>query len=294
MFSSTIIPTVGRATLKRAVSSVLEQSFDAEPYEVIVVNDSGQPLPDEEWLLSRQVRIVNTNRRERSVARNAGAAIAKGKYLHFLDDDDWLLPGALQTFWDLDQQENAIWLYGSYRTVNNEGELVHEWQPGIAGNVSVYLISGESIPFQNSLLLAEAFFAAGGFDQHPELVGVEDRELGRRLALIGAIGYASESVAAIRIGEESSTTNWAALAQRDQAGRERALQSPATRSRLRAAGYSSYWSGRLARSYLASAIWNLRRGRVYTMLSRATSGAMIAGHHPLAADFWKGIRGRAE
>jgi len=45
MFCSTIIPTIGRATLARAVQSVLEQDFTAADYEVIIVNDSGKPLP---------------------------------------------------------------------------------------------------------------------------------------------------------------------------------------------------------------------------------------------------------
>jgi len=45
MFSSTIIPTVNRATLAKAVCSVLDQSFSNADFEVIVVNDSGQLLP---------------------------------------------------------------------------------------------------------------------------------------------------------------------------------------------------------------------------------------------------------
>src|SRR5215467_1378107 len=103
MFCSTIIPTVGRRSLARAVSSVLSQTFDKDDFEVIVVNDSGSPLIKAEWQSSPRVSIVNTNRRERSVARNTGAALAKGKYLHFLDDDDWLFPEALTHFWQLSQ-----------------------------------------------------------------------------------------------------------------------------------------------------------------------------------------------
>ena len=99
MFSSTIIPTISRPTLSRAVCSVLSQDFTSADFEVIVVNDSGQPLPDAAWQYSERVRIIETNRRERCVARNTGAAIARGNYLHFLDDDDWLLPDALEAFW---------------------------------------------------------------------------------------------------------------------------------------------------------------------------------------------------
>jgi glycosyltransferase involved in cell wall biosynthesis len=43
MLFSTIIPTVGRPELSRAVESVLKQDFQTDQSEVIVVNDSGAP-----------------------------------------------------------------------------------------------------------------------------------------------------------------------------------------------------------------------------------------------------------
>ena len=90
---STIIPTIGRATLSRAVESVIDQQPFGADAEIIVVNDSGQPLPKMSWMEAPNLQIIDTNHRERSVARNTGAAIARGKYLHFLDDDVlWRLP----------------------------------------------------------------------------------------------------------------------------------------------------------------------------------------------------------
>ena len=82
MFSSTIIPTINRSTLSRAVQSVLDQQFTQDEFEVIVVNDSGNPLPDMPWMHSLRVRVIETNRRERSVARNTGAA-TEGEIFEF-------------------------------------------------------------------------------------------------------------------------------------------------------------------------------------------------------------------
>ena len=76
MFWSTIIPTIGRPTLARAVNTVLAQGFSMADFEIIVVNDAGKPLPPAEWQQAPNVKVVNTERRERSVARNTGAAIA--------------------------------------------------------------------------------------------------------------------------------------------------------------------------------------------------------------------------
>ena len=107
LFCSTIIPTVGRGTLNRAVESILSQEF-GRSFEVIVVNDSGRPLPPAGWQQAERVMVIDTFRRERSVARNVGAAVARGRDLHFLDDDDWLLPGALDVFWALAGSAIAI------------------------------------------------------------------------------------------------------------------------------------------------------------------------------------------
>ena len=85
VFVSTIIPTIGRETLSSAVQSVIDQQPSSAEFEIIVVNDSGQPLPKMIWIDTPNLQIIDTNHRERSVARNTGAAIARGKYLHFLD-----------------------------------------------------------------------------------------------------------------------------------------------------------------------------------------------------------------
>lgn len=288
MFCSTVIPTINRSTLSRAVNSVLNQTFTADDFEVIVVNDSGQPLPEMAWQRSERVRVMHTNRRERSVARNTGAAIARGKYLHFLDDDDVLLPGALEAFWELDQSCDAVWLYGGYQSVDNDGNLVEEFHPEVRGNIFALLVAGEAIPFQASLLEAEQFFAAGAFD--PKITCVEDRDVGRRIALSGTVEGMSAIVASIRVGQQGSTTDWARLAEDDRWGREKALREPGAFARLCASANSSYLHGRVSRAYFASMIWNLQRKNIFTAASRAISGMVFAGRHTLSVDFWGGMR----
>ena len=290
MFCSTIIPTVGRSTLPRAVCSVLEQDFHADDFEVIVINDSGQPLPEMDWQRSPRVRVIDTNHRERSVARNTGAAIATGTYLHFLDDDDLILPGALQAFWKLAQTTNAAWLYGSYQSVDNDGNLVHEFHPEVGGNIFALLVAGESIPFQASLLKTQQFYAAGMFD--PKITGVEDRDLGRRMALAGDVAKTPAVVAQIRVGLVGSTTDWSRLAGDDRWGREKALNEQSAFSRLWASAESSYLHGRVSRAYLASLVWNLQHQNMLIAASRAVSVLAFTGQYFLTADYWRGLRTR--
>jgi glycosyltransferase involved in cell wall biosynthesis len=287
MFCSTIIPTVNRSTLSRSVESVLGQSLRNESLEVIVVNDSGESLPGASWQLSDRVQILHTNRRERSVARNTGAAIARGKYLHFLDDDDILLPGAMGSFWELDQKSTAVWLYGGYQTVDNQGDLVAQFFPGLEGNIFSFLVSGESIPLQASLVRSDIFFAAGAFD--PVISGVEDRDLGRRIALLGDIAYAPCLIAQIRIGEQGSTTDWNRLAEDDRWGREKALAAHDAFARLKKSPKTSYWHGRVSRAYFASTVWNLQRMHLMTAIHRVTKGIYFTGNHILYRDYWQGL-----
>ena len=290
MFSSTIIPTVNRSTLSRAVWSVLDQTLPFADFEVIVINDSGHPLPDADWRHSERVQVINTCRRERSVARNTGAAIAKGKYLHFLDDDDWLLPGALQAFYELDQGSDAAWLHGSYRTVDNDGNQISEFHPKLQGNVFALLIAGESIPFQVSLLNTRLFFAVGGFDADPGIIGVEDREVGRRMALYNTVASTTSVVAEIRIGEESSTTNWSSIAESDRLGRENALSLEGAGVRLADSATTHSLYGRICRAYLASALWNLGKNRFFTAVSRIVMGMRLGAFHVFSPSFYRGLR----
>ncbi|MGE3841717.1 MAG: glycosyltransferase [Vicinamibacterales bacterium] len=288
-FCSTIIPTVGRATLERAVRSVLEQNDDLRPCEVIVVNDSGRPLPDALWQQSPFVRMLTTQRQERCHARNAGAGVARGRYLHFLDDDDELLPDAFDAFWRLSRQfPDATWLSGGWEIVDNAGTPLAAFAPRLTGNISALLVSGESIPLQASLLAASAVRFAGGFD--PALVGVEDRDLGRRISLHGDVASSATFVARVRVGEEGSTTVWSTLAEADRKGRERALDEPAAFRALRDSSCQAMdIRGRTTRAYLASAAWNVRQGQCGRAIERVGNGVLLAGPSVWHPDFWRGL-----
>ena len=60
---STIIPTIGRETLTRAVKSVLDQQLTSAEFEVIVVNDSGVTLPVASWHNAPALQITKSAHR---------------------------------------------------------------------------------------------------------------------------------------------------------------------------------------------------------------------------------------
>jgi GT2 family glycosyltransferase len=297
VFCSTIIPTVSRPTLTRAVYSVLKQDFEHDDFEVIVVNDSGRPMPAMDWQESPRVKVIDTNARERCVARNTGAATARGKYLHFLDDDDWMLPHAFEHLWKLAETSQAAWLYGGYKLVDTAGDLLEECYPDESGNCFIRFIVGEWLPLQASLIDSDTFFRVGGFASLKSLRGGdEDVDLSRQISLSDDIAGTPNLVAVIRFGLDTSTTNYTNLREQSRVSREKALNSPGAFVRLRASAASrpinpDYWHGRMVWTYLASVIWNLQRLRLSTATSRGVTGIAsigVSARYVASREFWRG------
>ena len=290
MFISTIIPTIGRATLSRAVESVLAQEHLSIDFEVIVVNDSGRPLPEANWQHSERVYVLQTWGRERSVARNTGAAVAKGRYLHFLDDDDWLAPGAYRHFWELSQSSSAKWLYGFTQLVDREARPLIQLRHGMKGNCFIQVMAGEWIPLQSSLIDRNMMMRVGGFN--PLLTGPEDIDLLRRALLEAEIAELAYVVSYVAVGEQGSSTDYRKHPEASRWAREMVIDAPNAFERMWSSADSPYWYGRMLRVYLTSFVWNLRRWRFFCALSRlvfSCSCIMVAGGNIFSADFWRAV-----
>ena len=294
---STIIPTIGRETLSHAVQSVIDQQPSGVEFEIIVVNDSGQPLPKMSWMEAANLQVIDTNHRERSVARNTGAAIARGKYLHFLDDDDWLLPDAFDHFCTLIRQEKAAMYYGGYRFVDSSGKTLRDYYPNETGNCFIRFMSGEWQPLQASLFDAQIFHSAGGFKDLKSLLGGdEDVDLTRRISSQHDIAGVQELVAVIRISRNESTTNYSNLQEQSRQSREMILSMPGAFERLRDSAEkrqdaSDYWHGRIAWIYLTSVAWNIQRRSIFIALSRLVYfgyALVLSFKHWFSPKFWRG------
>ena len=96
---SIVIPTYGRKQfLMEAVASVIKQTFTN--WELYIVDDAS-PIPvEEKQFADRRIRVLRHEcNKGPGAARNSGAAVARGEWLAFLDDDD---------LWDENRLECAL------------------------------------------------------------------------------------------------------------------------------------------------------------------------------------------
>ena len=181
---SVVIPTYGRAEyLLAAIDSVLAQT--RPPGEIIVVDDGS---PDDTGarvaplVQAGRVRYVRRENGGMAAARNTGAALATREFLLFLDDDDLLVPTALEAMVDeLAARPDYGFVYGGWiRFAGVEPPPIPDVrQPQKVANRTAFLIFNK-IGSSGMVLMRRAAFEAVGRWQtrHP---GVEDWDLWLRL-----------------------------------------------------------------------------------------------------------------
>lgn len=96
--------------VKFCVDSILAQTF--QYFEIILVDDASS---DNSYALCQKfyggndkVKFVRHDKNQGlGAARNTGIKHAAGKYVYFLDSDDYILPDALEKFYNVAEKSNA-------------------------------------------------------------------------------------------------------------------------------------------------------------------------------------------
>lgn len=106
---SIITPVFNREkVIGRCINSVLEQSY--KDYELIVIDDgsSDKSVNILETYGQKINLLINKNNQGVNYSRNRCILQAKGKYVLFLDSDDYLTPGALESIVKLIKTESSF------------------------------------------------------------------------------------------------------------------------------------------------------------------------------------------
>lgn len=147
---SVIMPVYnGEKYLEQAIESVLFQKI--EDMELIVINDESQDSTDDilkKWeTRDSRVRVIRKKKEGVSVARNTGIAAAKGKYITFVDADDYLEEGAYKkVIKKLEDTNSQAAMFGFFdQTEDQKTDIPLPWDTGTV--LSGERIWGELIPY---------------------------------------------------------------------------------------------------------------------------------------------------
>lgn len=203
MDMSIIIPTFNRCSLlKNALKTLQIQECEGKKKIIVVIDGCTDGTLD---MLNAEFpeinRVIFSSNVGAAVGLNAGAQVAKGEILLFLDDDMQYRPGLLLAHQRMHQ-------YGKYDVVighfplgdlpapsffrNVIYEWTEDWQNHFKENVSFYdaLCSG------HFSIQRELYEKVGGFDEKFSKWGRKDSELGFRLIKNGAnFGFCKEAQA---------------------------------------------------------------------------------------------------
>ena len=184
---SVVMPTFDRPHwLTRAVASVLAQTYPN--VELIVVNDGGTPVESLLAPLDQRGQITYlrlAENRNRSAARNAALELARGKYVAYLDDDDWYLPQHVERLVATLERSGAAVAYSFADRVTEE-QRGDAWLQTAVDPVYRFrfqpeiLLVGNYIPLPCLMHRRDCLDVVGGFDE--ELVTHEDWDLLIRLS----------------------------------------------------------------------------------------------------------------
>lgn len=205
-YISVIIPTYNRAAyLADAITSVAEQKKARWPYEIIVVDDgSTDNTPQVIQALKHKVRYIRLphNSGLPAVARNRGAAVAKGTLLAFQDSDDRWSPDKLASQVPAFDDPKVVLAYANAQICDADGAPVGTTvitaDQAHSGKVFEALLQNNFVSTLTVMVRKKAFDKAGGFNENKRLRGIEDYHLWLRLATLGSFVYINKSLAFYR------------------------------------------------------------------------------------------------
>jgi glycosyltransferase involved in cell wall biosynthesis/SAM-dependent methyltransferase len=209
--AAVVITTFNHARyLDEALRSVIAQTI--APGAVIVVDDGSTDDPATVVARYPLARLIRTENRGLSAARNIGLQAVETRFVVFLDADDRLRPGALAFGLDAHRASpGAAFVYGAHRRTDADGRPIGRinYSPVLTEPFGGLLRGNRVGMHACAMYSVDAIRAAGAFDE--ALPRCEDYELFLRIAEHAAIASHPELVAEYRIHDTNMSADHRAM-----------------------------------------------------------------------------------
>lgn len=184
---SVIIPTYNRSfDLKRALTSLNHQSYKS--FEVLICDDGSTDNTPEvvadfsKDLNIKYIKIPNSGRP--AIPRNLGITQAKGKYIAFLDSDDWWHENKLQLAFEC-LENGADLVYSDFYKAKSltEKEIVRVRD--LKTNITTDLLKNGNAICNSTVVVRKSILdKVGFFNEGHEYIAWEDFDLWLRISKI--------------------------------------------------------------------------------------------------------------
>ena len=210
IFFSVIIPTFNREReLKIALNSVFEQTEN--DYEIIIIDDHSDDNTID-WLRTlkdpRIKVLMNHQKKGAASARNIGVEASKGRWIAFLDSDDWWRPNKLEVVKkSIEENPNSNVFYSA--SIFHKGTTQTSHPKRILQNdKDISLFSGKfnfvgALP--SVVMSREIFDKVGGFDAN--FPARQDMDMYIRLSKIGKFHFINEELVEVSLDSENRISN---------------------------------------------------------------------------------------
>lgn len=117
--------------LPRCIDSILQQTFC--DFEIILVDDGTKDnagdICDEYAGKDSRIRVIHQKNSGLALARKRGLSVARGKYIMFVDSDDWIDKQMLEIMYIQAKKVNADVVCAQFRRVDEEGHILTQNMP---------------------------------------------------------------------------------------------------------------------------------------------------------------------
>ncbi|MBI4965991.1 MAG: glycosyltransferase family 2 protein [Desulfomonile tiedjei] len=201
-FVSVIIPTFNRLNLlKETLDSVRRQTF--RDFEIIVVND-GSADGTGEWLSSQHdLRVVEQANSGIATSRNNGAAVAKARWLAFLDHDDLWAPDKLRIQAEFLKQTPDVGLVAAKHVRLGKRHRSPRRPTWIKGDLFVKEFSESFIHTSSVMIRKDVFEKIHGFP--PQYRFADEFDVWLKIAAAYPIAYVDIPLVFIRFYESNTS-----------------------------------------------------------------------------------------
>ena len=114
---SIIIPCYNsKKYIERCLNSILKDKLKEK--EIILINDGSTDntleIIEEYSKKNKDIKIINQKNKGQSISRNNGLKEAKGKYIAFVDSDDWVEKDYFYKLYNFAEKNNSDYIYCDY------------------------------------------------------------------------------------------------------------------------------------------------------------------------------------